>query len=73
LISTGGYTPQSGEHVLETHCADLIGFGRLYIANPDLAERVRVAAPLNQPDRTTFYTPSDHGYLDYPSLAAATR
>jgi N-ethylmaleimide reductase len=73
LISTGGYTPESGEHALERQCADLIGFGRLYIANPDLAERIRVNAPMNEPDRSTFYSRGDHGYLDYPSLAAAGR
>jgi N-ethylmaleimide reductase len=73
LITTGGYTPESAERVLEKQCADLVGFGRLYIANPDLAERVRLDAPLNQPDRATFYTPGDHGYLDYPTLAAAAR
>lgn len=73
LISTGGYTPESGEHALERRCADLIGFGRLYIANPDLAERIRVDATLNEPDRSTFYSSGDHGYLDYPSLAPADR
>jgi N-ethylmaleimide reductase len=72
LISTGGYSPESGEHMLEKHCADLIGFGRLYIANPDLLERVRASAPLNDPDRSTFYSHGDHGYLDYPTLTAAT-
>jgi N-ethylmaleimide reductase len=73
LISTGGYTPESAEHALERHCADLVGFGRLYISNPDLAERVRVTAPLNEPDRATFYSRGDHGYLDYPFLASVTR
>jgi N-ethylmaleimide reductase len=71
LISSGGYTPESGEHALERHCADLIGYGRLYIANPDLVERVRISAALNEPDRSTFYSRGDHGYLDYPSLAPA--
>lgn len=71
LISTGGYTPESGEHALERRCADLIGFGRLYLANPDLVERVRSGAALNEPDRATFYSRGDHGYLDYPALAAA--
>jgi N-ethylmaleimide reductase len=70
LITTGGYTPESGEHLLEKHCADLVGFGRLYISNPDLVERVRHHAPFTDPDRTTFYSSGDHGYLDYPTLAA---
>lgn len=73
LITTGGYTPETAEHALERGCADLIGFGRLYIANPDLMERVRLNAPLNEPDRATFYSRGDNGYLDYPVLAAVAR
>jgi len=73
LISTGGYAVESGEHALERRCADLIGFGRLYIANPELAERIRVNATLNEPDRSTFYSGGDRGYVDYPSLAPAER
>ena len=69
LISTGGYTP--GETALEKGHADLIGFGKLFIANPDLPERVRRDAQLNTPDATTFYAPGEHGYVDYPSLGGA--
>lgn len=72
LISAGGYTPETAERALEKHCADLIAFGRLFIANPDLVERVRVHAPLNEPDRTTFYAGGEHGYTDYPALVGAT-
>jgi N-ethylmaleimide reductase len=68
LISTGGYSPASAEHVLEKHEADLIGFGRLFIANPDLPERIRAGALLNEPDQATFYTPGEHGYTDYPTM-----
>jgi N-ethylmaleimide reductase len=71
LISTGGYTVASAEHALETGKADLIGFGRLFIANPDLPERIRTGAPLNQPLVETFYTPGEQGYTDYPSLTEA--
>lgn len=70
LVTTGGYTPETGEHLLEKDCADLIGFGRLFIANPDLVARIRRHAPLTDPDRSTFYSRGDHGYLDYPELAA---
>ena len=70
LVTTGGYTPESAEHLLEKECADLIGFGRLFIANPDLVARIRRHASLNDPDRSTFYSRGDHGYLDYPELAA---
>jgi N-ethylmaleimide reductase len=48
--------------------ADLVAFGRLYIANPDLVERLREDAPLNTPDRATFYGGGERGYTDYPSL-----
>ena len=70
LVTTGGYTPDAAEHLVEKECADLVGFGRLFIANPDLVARIRRHAPLNEPDRSTFYTRGDHGYLDYPQLAA---
>ncbi len=50
--------------------ADLVSFGRLFIANPDLTERLRQGAPLNTPDRMTFYGGGDKGYTDYPTMAA---
>jgi N-ethylmaleimide reductase len=49
--------------------ADLVAFGRPYIANPDLVERLRTGAPLNAPDRATFYGGGEKGYTDYPALA----
>ena len=50
--------------------ADLVAFGRLFIANPDLPRRLRKGAPLNTPDRSTFYGGNEKGYTDYPALAA---
>jgi N-ethylmaleimide reductase len=50
--------------------ADLVAFGRPYIANPDLVERLRRNAPLNTPDRATFYGGDARGYTDYPALEA---
>ncbi len=50
--------------------ADLVAFGRLFIANPDLPRRLRKGAPLNAPDRSTFYGGNEKGYTDYPALAA---
>jgi N-ethylmaleimide reductase len=44
-------------------------YGRPFIANPDLVERLRLDAPLNMPDVRTFYGGGDHGYTDYPTLA----
>ena len=49
--------------------ADLVAFGRPYIANPDLVERLRAHAPLNMPDKTTFYGGREKGYTDYPTMA----
>jgi N-ethylmaleimide reductase len=49
--------------------ADLVAFGRPYIANPDLVERLRKEAPLNPPDKATFYGGGAKGYTDYPAMA----
>ncbi len=46
----------------------LIAFGRPFIANPDLVERLRRSAPLNTPDRAPFYGGDEHGYADSPFL-----
>jgi N-ethylmaleimide reductase len=52
--------------------ADLVAFGKAFIANPDLGRRLRAGAPLNVPDTATFYGGGAAGYTDYPSLDAAT-
>ena len=49
--------------------ADAISFGRTYIANPDLVDRIRTGAPLNAWDSATFYSQGRAGYTDYPTLA----
>ena len=49
--------------------ADLVAFGRPYIANPDLVERLKANAALNTPDKTTFYGGREKGYTDYPTMA----
>ncbi len=51
--------------------ADLIAFGRPFIANPDLGARLRQGGPFNTPDRATFYGGGDAGYTDYPFLPTA--
>ncbi len=48
--------------------ADLVAFGKLFIANPDLVRRLRDGSALNAPDRTTFYGGQEQGYTDYPAL-----
>jgi N-ethylmaleimide reductase len=51
--------------------ADLVAFGRPYIANPDLVQRLRLGGPFNNPDRATLYGGGAAGYTDYPALNAA--
>ena len=51
--------------------ADLIAFGKPFISNPDLVERLKRGAPLNAPDKATFYGGGAKGYTDYPTLSAA--
>ncbi len=63
-----GYDKPLAELALATG-ADLVAFGRPYIANPDLVERLRANAPLNTGDRATFYGGGAQGYTDYPALA----
>ncbi|MBW4039890.1 MAG: alkene reductase [Acidobacteria bacterium] len=70
FISAGGYDAASAEEAIETGRADAIAFGRLFISNPDLPERLKKKAPLNAYDRSTFYGGGEHGYTDYPALEA---
>lgn len=69
LMVNGGFEQASAEEVLESGEADLVSFGRLFLANPDLVERFLAKAPLNEPKPDTFYTAGPEGYVDYPSLA----
>ncbi|MBY0613133.1 MAG: alkene reductase [Beijerinckiaceae bacterium] len=73
LISAGGFTRESAEQAVETGTADAVAFGRIFIANPDLPERLRKAAPLNAYDRATFYGGGEAGYTDYPTLEEAKK
>ncbi|MEV5834203.1 alkene reductase [Nocardia sp. NPDC052112] len=56
--------------LVEDGTADMISFGALFLANPDLPARLAAGGPFNTPDRTTFYGGDERGYLDYPTLAA---
>ena len=67
-MTNGGYDRDRAERVLETGDADLVSFGRLFLANPDLPERFKKNGPLNEPDHATFYGGDETGYTDYPSL-----
>ncbi|NEQ21608.1 MAG: alkene reductase [Microcoleus sp. SIO2G3] len=66
LITNGGYDLDKGNTVLASGDADLVSFGKLFIANPDLPKRFELKAPLNIPDPKTFYAPDEKGYTDYP-------
>lgn len=67
-IANNGYTRELALQTLLTGDADLIAFGRSFIANPDLVERLRQGAALNEPDPETFYGGGEKGYNDYPTL-----
>jgi N-ethylmaleimide reductase len=70
LIAAGNFRPDTAQAALTAGHADAIAFGRLFIANPDLPERIRKGAPLNPYHRTTFYGGGAEGYTDYPALGA---
>lgn len=67
-IANEGFDQATGEAVLAAGEADAVAYGRLYIANPDLALRFARGAALNTPDPATFYGSGSAGYTDYPAL-----
>jgi len=71
LIAAGGFTPASAEAAVTFGDADLVAFGRHFISNPDLPERLRQGLPLTRYDRSTFYGGDARGYTDYPVAEAA--
>jgi N-ethylmaleimide reductase len=72
-IANNGYDLELALEARRCNGADLIAFGRLYIANPDLVERLRIGAPPAIPDRATFFGGGAAGYTDYPTLMPAQR
>jgi N-ethylmaleimide reductase len=70
VIANGGLTYESATELVASGKAALASFGTPFLANPDLPERFRRGAPLNQPDRNTFYGGGSAGYTDYPVLTA---
>jgi len=69
FIAAGGFNHGSAEKELADGKADLVAFGRPFLANPDLVARMKADAPMNEPDMGTFYTPGAKGYTDYPAQA----
>jgi 2,4-dienoyl-CoA reductase-like NADH-dependent reductase (Old Yellow Enzyme family) len=68
-IANEKMTKQTAEQVIVSGEADAVAFGKLYIANPDLVQRLKLDAPLNEPRSDSFYAPTAEGYIDYPALA----
>ncbi len=68
LIANGAYNRETGEEVLQNDKAEMISYGALYLANPDLPKRFERNAEFNQPDRMTMFGGSAKGYIDYPFL-----
>ncbi|ACZ77662.1 alkene reductase [Dickeya zeae] len=69
VIANDGLTRDTAEQLLADGEADAVSFGRMYIANPDLVERLRRGAPLNELNGSTIYGAGAEGYTDYPVLA----
>lgn len=70
-IANQQLTREKAEELVASGTADAVSWGQLFIANPDLPQRLRLKAPLNEPDTDTFYHPDSVGYTDYPTLEAA--
>jgi N-ethylmaleimide reductase len=62
---------ERGNRLIADGLADLVAFGRPFIANPDLVERLKTGAPLAEIDRTTVYASGPKGYSDYPAIRPA--
>jgi N-ethylmaleimide reductase len=68
VIANAGYDKATAEAELEKGIAQLVSFGTLFLANPDLPKRFELDAELNQPDRATMFGGGAQGYIDYPAL-----
>jgi N-ethylmaleimide reductase len=70
MIVAGAYTKARAEDVIAKGQADLVAFGRPFIANPDLPARLQHGWPLNTPDASTFFGGAAEGYITYPAYTA---
>nr|WP_239026012.1 alkene reductase [Sphingomonas paeninsulae] len=71
IIANNNLKSDSARRLLEQDRADAVSFGRAFIANPDLVERLRDNAPLAKPDFSLLYAGEERGYIDYPPLVAS--
>ena len=72
IVGAGNYTPEKAERLIAADLIDAAAFGRAFIANPDLPERLRTGTELNEPVPATFYGGGAEGYTDYPAAVPAT-
>lgn len=72
VMGNNGYSREMAIQAVETGAVDLVAFGRPFISNPDLVERLKENAPLNDWDQSTFYGGTEKGYTDYPTLKDQT-
>jgi N-ethylmaleimide reductase len=68
-MANNGYNRERGNQAIAQNQADMIAFGKAFIANPDLPERFLKNLPLNTPDQATFYGGDGKGYTDYPAYS----
>lgn len=68
LVANMGYTSAEAAEAVKTDKVDAVAFGTYFLANPDLVERIKTSAPLNEADPDTFYSAGPEGYTDYPFL-----
>ena len=68
ILTAGGYTCKTACAMVQSGTAELVAFGKAFIANPDLPERIRAHAELNEADRNSYYAGGAEGYTDYPFM-----
>jgi len=68
IIANGGISPEVAEKLVESGKVDIVAFGRMFIANPDLPERIRRKGPYNELRNVGHYGGGEEGYVDYPAL-----
>lgn len=68
LIGNMGYSGDEAQQAIKDGLLDVVAFGTGFLANPDLPARLKAGAALNSPDASTFYTPGEKGYTDYPTM-----
>lgn len=66
-MANGNYDAERAAEAINQDYADLVSFGRTFLANPDLPKRIREELPINLPDESTFYGGAEEGYTDYPT------